>query len=264
MGKVIGVISLKGGVGKTSSVVALGDAIAGFGKKVLLVDGNFSAPNLGLHLNVISTENTLHDILRNESSTSDSIISLGKFDLLPADLFNKKKFSPLVLKNKIKYLKRKYDVILVDSSPSLDDETLAVMLASDELIVVTTPDLPTLGTTMKAVKLAKQRGTPIIGLILNKVYDKKFEIPIHKVEENLELPVMAVVPHDSKFVSALSSFEPYTTHRKNSEGSQEFFKLAATLLGEEYKPLRLKRFFRWKNPRKQDINRTIFYESFYN
>ncbi|MBU2052817.1 MAG: AAA family ATPase, partial [Nanoarchaeota archaeon] len=42
--KTIGIISLKGGVGKTSIVVALGSAIADFGKSVLLIDGNLSAP----------------------------------------------------------------------------------------------------------------------------------------------------------------------------------------------------------------------------
>ena len=59
MGKTIGVISLKGGVGKTTAVVALGSALADFGKKVLLVDGNFSAPNLGLHLDLFDTEKTI-------------------------------------------------------------------------------------------------------------------------------------------------------------------------------------------------------------
>jgi len=69
-------------------------------------------------------------------------------------------------------LKKRYDVILIDSSPSLNEETLAVILASDELLVVTTPDYPTLGMTMKSVKIARQRGTPISGLIINKVYKK--------------------------------------------------------------------------------------------
>jgi len=62
MGKAIGVISLKGGVGKTSIVVALGAALSELGKKVLLVDGNLSSPNLGLHLNIINPEKTIHDI----------------------------------------------------------------------------------------------------------------------------------------------------------------------------------------------------------
>ena len=42
MSKTFGIFSLKGGVGKTTVVISLGSAIAGFGKKVLLVDGNLS------------------------------------------------------------------------------------------------------------------------------------------------------------------------------------------------------------------------------
>ena len=42
MCKVIGVVSLKGGVGKTSVVTSLGDTLSSFGKKVLLIDGNFN------------------------------------------------------------------------------------------------------------------------------------------------------------------------------------------------------------------------------
>ncbi|GAG95692.1 unnamed protein product [marine sediment metagenome] len=63
MGKAIGILSLKGGVGKTSVVAALGDAFADFGKKVLLIDANFSAPNLGLHFNIVDPEKTIHDLL---------------------------------------------------------------------------------------------------------------------------------------------------------------------------------------------------------
>ena len=51
--KTIGIVALKGGVGKTSVTAALGEAFASLGEKVLLVDGNLSAPNLGLHFNII-------------------------------------------------------------------------------------------------------------------------------------------------------------------------------------------------------------------
>ena len=260
MGKTIGIVSLKGGVGKTSTVAALGAALSYFDKKVLLVDGNFSSPNLGLHLNIIDPEATIHEVLKRTANIKEAIHELGDFDVIPASIFNKLVINPLKLKDRIKFLKKKYDFTIIDSCPSLNDETLAVMLASDSIFVVTTPDHPTLSMTLKAVKLAKQRGTPIDGLILNKVHNKNFELSIKDIENTSEVPVMAVIPHDINVLKSLSKFTPSTVYKPNSEGSEEYKKLAATLIGEKYKPVRLKRFYRWVNPRKQDVNRTLFYE----
>jgi len=259
MGKVIGVVSLKGGVGKTSVVAALGAAIAGFGKKVLLVDANFSAPNLGLHLDLIDPEVSLQDVLSRKANINQAIYKLNDFDVIPSSIVYRSEINVLKLKDKINLLKKRYDVILIDSSPSLNEETLAVILAADELLVVTTPDYPTLGMTMKSVKVARQRGTMISGLIINKVYNKNFELSLDDIERTAEVPVMAVIPHDVNVLEALSKFLPSTVHNPKSEGSQEYNRLAASLIGEEYKPLKLRKFFRWLNPKKQDINRTIFY-----
>ncbi len=259
MGKTIGIVSLKGGVGKTSAVVALGAAIADFDKKVLLIDANFSAPNLGLHLNIINPEITLHHVLRRESNIKDAIHELENFDVIPSSMSGRI-INPLKLKDKIKFLKKKYDVILIDSSPSLNEETLAVMLASDGLLVVTTPDYPTLSVTLKAVKLARQRGAPIIGLILNKVYNKNFELSVNDIEKTIEIPVMAVVPHDVNVLKALSESTPSITHKPKSGASVEYKKLAATLVGERYKPFNLRNFFKI-TPKRHEINREVFYES---
>ncbi|MGD9276070.1 MAG: AAA family ATPase [Candidatus Pacearchaeota archaeon] len=263
MCKVIGVVSLKGGVGKTSVVTSLGDAIARLGKKVLLIDGNFSAPNLGLHLNVVDPELTLHDVLARKANIGDAIVNFGNFDILPASLTDKSELNYFLLKDKIKNLKKKYDDILIDSSPSLGDETLAVMLASDGLIVVTTPDVPTLSTTMKAVKLAKSRGTQIDGLVINKVYNKNFELKLDDIEDASSVPVMAVIPHNIHALRAVSEFTPLPTLKPKSKASEEYRRLAASLIGEKYKPVKLKRFFQWVNPTKQDINREIFYEGLF-
>lgn len=260
MARVIGVLSLKGGVGKTSTVVALGHAIAGFSKKVLLVDGNLSAPNLGMHLNVIEPEKNLHKLLNGKFNPSDSVHELKDFDILPAEVFNKSKVNPLKLRDKIKHLKRKYDFIIIDSPPAVNEEALAVVNASDEVFIITTPDLPTLGMTLKMARLVKQRGINLNGLIINKVYDKNFEIPLDKIEETSGIPVMAVIPHDICVPKSLSKFKSVVDYKPNSKCSEEFRRLAAALLKEKYKPLRLRTFFRWVNPTKQDINRTVFYE----
>ncbi len=137
MAKTIGVLSLKGGVGKTSSVVALGDALSSLGKKVLLVDANFSAPNLGIHFNILDPETTLHDVLSKKANITQAIYKIGeRLHLLPSGVFANNQINPMKLRDKLNYLKKYYDVILIDSSPALNDETMAAMYASDELLVV--------------------------------------------------------------------------------------------------------------------------------
>jgi len=54
--------------------------------------------------------------------------------------------------------------------------------------------------------------------------------------------------------------EPYTIHKPKSKGSTEYKKLAGVLVGQKYKPTKLKRIFGWVNPKKQEINREIFYK----
>jgi septum site-determining protein MinD len=263
MGKIVGVLSLKGGVGKTSSVISLGASLAKFGKKVLVVDANFSLPNVGVHLNVLEPKSTIHDVLARKAHIKDSVHTLDWFDMIPGDLFPKKKVNPLKLKSHLRSLKNKYDVILLDSSPALNEETLATMLASDELLVVTTPDCSTLYNTIKAVKIAKKRGSRITGLILNKVYNKKFELNLKEVETTSTVPIMAVIPHDSRVMKAQSYFVPFVSHKPKSKGSVEYQKLAGLLVGERYSPKR--GFFSYRNvyPEKQEINRDIFYESIF-
>jgi len=259
MGKIIGIMSLKGGVGKTSVVASLGSAIAEFGKKVLLIDANFSAPNLGIHFNLIDPEVTLHDIMTRRANLKDAIYAVGDVDILPASMFNNDNISPLRLKSKIRSLKKKYDVILIDSAPNLGDEGLATLFASDEVFFIITPDHATLSNTIKTINRAQQRGTVINGLILNKVHDKDFELTLEQIEDTTSIPILAVIPYELNVLEAQSNFIPSVKHKPRSRGSKEHKKLAATMVGEKYKPSIFKRIFRL-GPKKQEVNRELFYE----
>jgi len=237
----------------------LGGAFSSLGKKVLLVDGNFSAPNLGLHFNIIEPTTTLHHVMTRQIRPSEAVYELDDFHLIPASTTEKMEFSPLKLKDRINYLRKGYDVIILDSSPSLDEETLGVMLASDEILVVATPDKPTLSNTLRAIKLAVQRGTPISGLILNKVYDKDFEISLKDIEDTIEVPIMAVIPHDIDVLRALSKGKASTLFKPKSRASEEYRRLAAVLVGEKPEKNKLRKIFGWVNPKKQEVNRTLYY-----
>jgi septum site-determining protein MinD len=157
-------------------------------------------------------------------------------------------------------LKEKYDVVIIDSSPALNEETLGVILASDGLIIVATPDYPTMRMTVKAIKIAKRRGTPIMGMILNKVHDGNFEMSVDDIEAMTDIPIMAVIPHDIDVLKSLSEFTPSTRYKPKSNASIEYKKLAATLIGEKYKPRRFKDFLNHRKPKRHEINREIYYE----
>jgi len=260
MGEAIGILSIKGGVGKTTTTVALGAALAQQGKNVLLVDGYFSAPNLALHLGIVQPETSLYDVLQGKSNALAAIIETDYgFDILANKLAFKKIFYPnyLKLREKIQHLKYHYDVILIDSSPSLDHETLAAMMASDKLLVVTTPDHTTLSCTLHAVKVAKQKNVPILGLVLNKVYGKDFELSLEQIQNMTKTPVLAVIPHELTVPQALAEFKP-ATHGKDTDAVVEYKKLAAYLVGENYHDKRFKTKLRsWFSNKisKQEINR---------
>jgi len=260
-GKIIGIISLKGGVGKTTTVANLGAALASeFKKKILVIDANFSAPNLGLHLGLIDPKVTLHDVLLDKVTADKAIYEHeAGFHIMPAAYLSRK-VKPHKLKQKISYLKNHYDIILIDSSPNLNDEILATMMASDELFVVTSPDYPTLSTTLRAVRLAKQRKTPIKGLILNKVYNKKFELSIQDIEKAANVPVISVLSEDIKVPESIANTTPIALHNPKANASIEYKKLAAALVSETYKDPRfltkIKKIFKKDIP-KDNINRLL-------
>jgi len=257
--KVIGIMSLKGGVGKTSVVSSLGSTLADLGKKVLLVDANFPAPNLGIHFNLIDPEITLHDVLTRKANISDAIYAVGNLDIIPSAFFTNKKINPLKLKDKLKYIKRKYDVVLIDSPPSINEDGLATLYAADEVFFVTTPDHSTLSNTIKSINRAIERGTKINGLILNKVHSKDFELTLDEIEDTTNIPVMAVIPFGLDVQKAQSEFISPVVFNPKSQVTKEFKRLASALIGEEFKE------FNWRSlfgltPKKQEINRQVFYE----
>ena len=260
MGNIIGILSIKGGVGKTSCTSNLGAAFASFNKRVLVVDANFSAPNLGFHFGLSDPRITIHDVLTNRTHIQDAIHEYNhNLHVLPGSLLNDK-VNPFKLREKLNKLRNHYDIILIDSSPNLNNEILATMLASDELFVVTSPDYPALSCTMHAVKVAKQRKTPIVGLIINLVRNKSFELSIEDIEEATGIPVVGFLPNDIKIPESIAYTTPAVEYSPTSNVSIEFKKLASAIINEEYQDPRflhrLKRIFN-RELRKDHLNRDL-------
>ena len=95
---------------------------------------------------------------------------------------------------------------------------------------------------------------------MNRVRNKNFELSIGEIEDTVDVPVLAVIPDDVNVVKSLSEFRPSTSFKPNSRGSIEYKKLAALLVGEKYNPFGIRNFLRI-TPRREEINRELFYQS---
>src|SRR3989338_1001527 len=230
MSRTIGVISIKGGVGKTTVSASIASLLSNrYGKKVLVVDANYSAPNLGLHMDIVQPEYTIHDVLAGKARLIDTIHNRFGVDVVPGSYFYNGKFNALNLKNKLRNVKNNYDFIILDSSPNINDEILSTILASDGIFIVSTPDYPTLSCSLRAAKIAKQRGKQVYGIILNKLKKSKYEISSKDIEEVMGLPVIARIPEDSSGLKALFYRKPISVYNKRAKFTRELNRLCAAL-----------------------------------
>jgi septum site-determining protein MinD len=263
MAKTIGIIAIKGGVGKTSVSASLAADLANrHKKKVLLIDANYSAPNLGLHMDIVEPVKTIHDVLSGRAQMEHAIHSRYGVDVVPGSFVYTKGINHLKLKARIGELKDKYDFVVIDSSPSLNDEILSAITAADNLFVVTTPDYPTLSCSLKAAKLAKDKGTPISGIIINKVRNPRYELELEEIENAVGIPVVAKIKDDGEHVKAIFARVPASIHNKNSSFSKEIAKLSDALAGQATKQPLWKKLFSFSFG-KEEVNRQVLRESFY-
>lgn len=263
MSKTIGIIAIKGGVGKTtiSSSLAV-DLANNYGKKVLLIDANYGAPNLGLHMDILEPQKTIHEVLANNVGIECAVHSRFGVDVIPGSYNFPYPFNPLKLRNRIRKISRNYDFVVIDSSPSLNEEILSTMLASDTLFTVSTPDYPTLSCTLKASKLAFQRGRPIAGIILNKVREPKYELNMNEIEKITNIPIVAKI-HDNKIPSrAIFNRIPIPLYDKTSRFAREINGLSAALTNTKENRSFLAKIFS-PNYKKEQVNRQILKQNFY-
>src|SRR3989344_3094847 len=262
-GNILAFVSIKGGVGKTTLALEVASALANsFDKKVLLVDANFSAPNIGLYLDLTS-DLTLHDALY-DTPLHNTIYEAHGIDIIPASLYYQNEVDIFKLKNVLNKFKNRYDYIILDSSPNYE-ELKPVIAAADKVFLVTSPDNVTLTTTMKAATIAKEQNTPNQGIIVNRIRSPKHEYDLREIEEISNIPVLAKIYDHKIMAEALNKQMPVGILDKNNSVSREIEKLASAICGVPenqtnifFKILPLKNFFG-----REKVNRELLRESFY-
>ncbi len=250
MTRVISIASAKGGVGKTTIAANLSAALSGFRKSVIAIDANLTTPNLGLHLGVPMFPKTLHDVLRGNAKIHEAAFKHDAgFFVIPAGLsFNEMKDVDIAkLSNVLSKLVGKADMIIVDCAAGLGREATTAMKYSDEMIVVTNPELPAVADALKAVKVAEKNRVKPIGAVVNRINNHRHEMSVKEIEEMLSIPVISSIPEDIWVKRSIAARMPVVNFRPDAPASIEMKALAAKLAGVEYKPSLgfAKRFFGW-------------------
>lgn len=228
-GKVIGIMSFKGGVGKTLSAINLASALHKLKKTVLVVDGNFLSPNLHFYLGLLNPEKTLKEVIRQDIAPENAIYEhQSGIHMLPCNFYKGIDFEKF--RKLIHNVRSKYDYIILDSGPSYTEEVIAILMVSDELIFITTADYPTLAATIKATKLARYKDIALRGIILNKKRRWNSGVSVSDIEKTTGLKVISQVAEDPKMLKAVTSFSPVVWKYPRSKSAKAYLKLGREII----------------------------------
>jgi MinD-like ATPase involved in chromosome partitioning or flagellar assembly len=234
MTNILSFVSIKGGVGKTTLALETATSLAkNFDKKVLLVDANFSAPNIGLYLD-LTHDYTLQDSLNSKTLLQNAIYEAHGIDIIPSALEYHKEIDPDKLKKLLQKYKSRYDFIILDTSPNYE-ELRPIIAASDKIFLVTSPDHVTLHTTLKAAKIAKQQKTPIEGIVVNKIRSPRHEYNLKEIEKIAEVPVLARIHDHKKMAQSLHEKTPISILDSGNRIAKEIENFASAIAGSPVK-----------------------------
>ncbi len=241
-GTVMTVFSAKGGVGKTTLAVNLGVAIAAKTRqRVCIVDADLQFGDVSLFLNLLPKA-TVADLVADIDGLDGKQLAgyLTRYneyvDVLAAP--HRPEQAELVtgahLSAALKVLRTVYQYVIVDTAPSFNEAMLATLDEADQVLVVSSLDLP----TIKNVKLCLEimdslaYGGEKVKLVLNRA-SSEGGMGVKEVEESLRRSFAGTVPSDGKVVvGSVNRGVPFVVTNPEAPVSQSIFALARNLAAE--------------------------------
>ncbi|HSN43311.1 MAG TPA: ParA family protein [Propionibacteriaceae bacterium] len=248
---IIALCNQKGGVGKTTTTINLGAALAETGRSVLLVDfdpqGSLS---VGLGVNPHTLDKSIYNLLLSRQYTVDEVIApttVEGLDILPSNIDLSAAEVQLVsevareqtLSRVLEKVRDRYDIILIDCAPSLGLLTVNALTAADKVIVPLECEFFALrGVALLTDTIAKvtDRLNPRLELlgILGTMYDARTlhsrEVLERVVEAFGDKVFHTVIRRTIKFPETTVAGEPITTYATTSPGAAAFRSLAREVL----------------------------------
>ena len=249
--RVIAMVNQKGGVGKTTSTVSLGAALAGYGRKVLLLDFDpQGALSVALGLKPHEMELTVYNLLTDpDCHVGDVIVPTGveNLDLLPSNIDLSAAELQLVsevgrehaLARALAPIIDEYDIVLIDCQPSLGLLTVNALTASEGVIIPMECEyfalrgVALLKDTLDKVTARLNPQLRIIG-VLPTMYDARTlhsrEVLATVQQAFGDLVFTTHIGRTIKFPDAAVAGEPITTFAPGSTGAQAYQQLAREVL----------------------------------
>ncbi len=255
--RVLAVSNQKGGVGKTTTAINLGTALAAIGEKVLIVDmdpqGNAST---GLGVPRETRRVTIYDVIVDGRSVDESAVqtAVPGLHILPADADMSGVEIELSQADRRSFRLRdalatqgaegqtRYDYVLIDCPPSLNLLTLNAMAAADAVLVPLQCEffaLEGLTQLMKTIEMVRQSLNPTLeiqGLVLT-MYDRRSALSgqvANDVRSHFGDKVYeAVIPRNVRVAEAPSFGKPALIYDLKCAGSQAYLRLAREVVARE-------------------------------
>ena len=250
LARVIGVISGKGGVGKSNTSINLAIQFKKMGKRVVILDADFGLANIEIMFGAVP-EHNLCDMIYQGKGIMD-IITWGPMEVgfisggsgivgmsnLSRDYLN------YIIQN-LAQLDSIADIIIVDTGAGISDAVLEFLIASGEILLVTTPEPTSITDSYSLVKALYRHpkfdaDTMKVKLIANRVQkESEGEILFNKlnavIERYLKVPMtyLGYVPEDSQLPKSVMQQVPVSLHNPSAKSTAAYGRIAARLLDKE-------------------------------
>ena len=248
MATTLAIANQKGGVGKTTTAINLGAALAALERRVLIVDADPQG-NATRGLGLGAEEPNLYHVLLGERPAPDAVTEtdLPCLHLLPSDRdlvgveveFSREGGRAEALRSAMVPLQEDYDTILLDCPPSLGHLTVNSLVAADEVIVplqceyFALEGISELVSTIERVRSTLNRSLSIGGILLT-MYDERTNLARDVAEEVrrhfADKVYQTVVPRNVRLAEAPSHGQPILLYDIKSKGAEAYLALAREML----------------------------------
>lgn len=224
MGKIIAVVSGKGGTGKTTTVAALGSCLAAMGYKTLCVDCDAGLRNLDLSLGMVDYGiYDFGDVISGDRTLDDACVAHPKIGNLyylaaPAHI-TVQEFAEDSLLPLAEQAREKFDFCFLDAAAGIDSGFHMVAAAADSAIIVTTVDAAGIRDAQRVMQELSAMKKTDVRLLVNRVTRAKFRQSDSNVDDIIDTvgaQLIGVVFEDSAVFRATSSDTPLVLYESKN------------------------------------------------